>query len=62
MEKLSGQSNVFIISNRQSSLSNKLYDRNEMVQAEAISDIVRIDWPNWLFLYHFFMVINYICD
>jgi len=43
LEKLSGRSIVFIISKRQSSLSNKLYDRNQTLQAEAISDIVRID-------------------
>ena len=33
-----------------------------MLQAEAISDIVRIGWPDWLVLYQFFIVINYICD
>jgi len=43
LEKLSGRSNVFIISKRQSSLSNKLYDGNDMLRAEAISDIARID-------------------
>jgi len=43
LEKLSGRSNVFIISKRQSSLSNKFCDRNQKLQAEAISDIVRID-------------------
>jgi len=43
LEKLSGRSNVFIISKRQSSPSNKFYDRNQRLQAEAISDIVRID-------------------
>jgi len=37
------------ISKRQSSLSNKFYDRNRTLQAEAISDIVRIDWPDWKF-------------
>jgi len=42
-EKLFGRSNVFIISKRQSSLSNKFCDRNQRLQAEAISDIVRID-------------------
>ena len=51
--KISGRSNVFIISKRQSSLSNKFYDRNQTLQAEAISDIVRIDWPEWLVLYQF---------
>jgi len=45
-----------------SSLSNKFYDRNQTFQAEAISDIIRIDWPDWLVLYQFFIVINYICD
>ena len=60
MEKVSGRSNVFIISKRQSSLSNKFYDRNQTLQAEVISDIVRIDWPDWLALYQFFIVINYI--
>jgi len=39
----SGRSNVFIISKRQSSLNNKVYDRNQTLQAEAISNIVRID-------------------
>jgi len=43
LEKLSGRSNLFIISKRQSSFSNKFYDRNQTLQAEAISDIVRID-------------------
>jgi len=43
LEQLSGRSNVFIISKRQSSLSNNFYDRNQTLQAEAISDIVRID-------------------
>jgi len=42
LEKLSGRSNVFTISKRQSSLSNKFYDRNKTLQTEAISDIVRI--------------------
>jgi len=41
-EKLSGRSNVFIISKRQSSLSNKFYDRNQTLEAEGISDIVRM--------------------
>ena len=52
MEKVSGRSNVFIISKRQSSLSNKFYDRSQTLQAEAIYYIVRIDWPDWLVLYH----------
>jgi len=43
LEKLSGRSNVFIISKRQSSLSHKFYDRNQTLQEEAISDTVRID-------------------
>jgi len=43
LEKLSGQSSIFIISKRQSLLSNKLYDRNQTLQTEAIFDIVRID-------------------
>ena len=60
--KLYLRSNVFIISKRQSSLSNKFYDRNQTLQAEAISDIVRIDGSDWLVLYQFFIVINYICD
>jgi len=42
-EKILGLSNIFIISKRQSSLSNKFYDRNQTLQEEAISDIVRID-------------------
>jgi len=62
LEKLSGRSNAFIISKPQSSLSNKFYDRNETLQAEAIYDIVRIDGPDWLVLYLFFRVFNYICD
>jgi len=53
---------VFIISKGQSSLSTKFYNRNWTLQAEAISDIVRIDWPDWLVLYQFIIVINYICD
>ena len=28
-----------------------------MLQAEGISDVVRIDWPDWLVLYEFFMLI-----
>jgi len=43
LEKLSGRSKVFIIFKRQSSLSNKFYDRNQTLQAEAISNIFRID-------------------
>jgi len=43
LEKLSGRSNVFLIFKRQSSPSNKFYDRNQTLQAEAISSIVRID-------------------
>ena len=62
LEKVSGRSNVFIISKRQSSLNNKFYGRNETLQAEAISSIVRIDWPDWLAVYQFFIVINYVCD
>ena len=43
LEKSSGRSNVFIISKYQSSLSNKFYDKNQTLQAEAISNTVRID-------------------
>jgi len=43
LENVSGRSNAFIISKHQSSLSNKFYDRNQMLQTEAISSIVRID-------------------
>jgi len=43
LEKASGRSNVFIVSKCQFSLSNKFYDRNQTLQAEEISDIVRID-------------------
>jgi len=43
LEKLSGRSNVYIISKRQSWLSNDFYDRNQSLQAEPISDIVRSD-------------------
>jgi len=32
------------------------------LQTEAIYDTVRIDWPDWLVLHQFFIVINYICD
>jgi len=42
-EKLSGRSNVFIISKRQSSLNNQFYDRKQTLQAESISNILRID-------------------
>ena len=35
MEKLSGRSNVFIISKRQSSLSNKFYHRKQTLQARG---------------------------
>jgi len=43
LEKDYGRSNVFIISKRQSPLSNKFYDRNQTLQAEAIFNIFRID-------------------
>jgi len=43
LEKLSERSNAFIIFKRQFSLSNKFYDRNQTLQAEAIYDTVRID-------------------
>ena len=36
---------------RLSSLSNKFYDRNQMMQADVISNIARIDWPDWLVPY-----------
>jgi len=62
LKKLSGRSNVFIISKRHSSLSNKFYDRNQTLQAEAISNIVHIDWSEWLAVHQFFIVISYICD
>ena len=62
LEKLSGRSNVFIISKRQSWLSNEFYDRNQSLQAAAISDIVRIEWPDWLVQYQLFTVITYIYD
>ena len=55
LENVSERSNIFIISERQSSLSNKFYDRNQTLQAEAIVTIVRIDWPTWLALYQFFI-------
>ena len=61
LKKVAGRSNVFIISERQSSLGNKFYDRNQTL-AEAIFNIVGIDWPDWLALYQFFIAINYICD
>ena len=60
--KTFGQSNIFVISKRQSSLSNKFYDKNQTLQAEAISDIFRIDLSDWLILYQFFIVINYVYD
>ena len=62
MKKASRQSNDFIICKRQSSASNKFYDRNQMLQTKVIFSIVRIIWPEWLALYQFFIVINYICD
>jgi len=44
LENFLGNPTVSSSSNaRQSSLSNKFYDRNQTLQAEAISDIVRID-------------------
>jgi len=43
LKNLSGGSNVFIICKRQSSLSNKFYNRN---QAEAISDVFRFGWAD----------------
>jgi len=43
LEKAFGRSNIFIISKCQSSVSNKFYERNQTLQAEAISSIVRID-------------------
>jgi len=43
LEKVSGRSNFFIISKRQSWLNNKFYARNQTLQGEAISSIVRID-------------------
>jgi len=46
LEKVSGPSNVFIISKRQSSLNNKFHDISQTLHAEAISDIVHIDWPD----------------
>jgi len=45
-----GDPTFFIISKRQSFLSNKFYDRNQTLQTQAISAIVRIDWPDWLVL------------
>jgi len=48
LENVSGRSNVFIISKRQSWLNNNFYDRKQTLQAEAISDIVRIDWADYL--------------
>jgi len=55
LETLSGRSNVLIISERQSSVSNKFYGRNQTLQAEAISDVVRTDWPDWIYQ---FVVVN----
>jgi len=43
LDQVSGRSQIFVVSKPQSSLSNKFYDRNQTLQAEAISDIVRID-------------------
>jgi len=40
-ENVSGRSNVFIISKRQSSLSNTFYHRSQTLQAEAMFNIVR---------------------
>ena len=57
METLSGRSNVLIISERQSSVSNKFYGRNQTLQADAISDVVRTDWPDWIYQ---FVVVNVI--
>jgi len=37
MENVSGRSGVFIIFKPQSTLSNEFYDRNQTLQAEAIS-------------------------
>jgi len=42
LEKFFGRSNIFTIFKRQSSLSNIFYDRNQTLQAEAVSDTVRI--------------------
>jgi len=58
-KNVSGRSNVFIISKRQSSLSNKFYDRYQPLQVKTICNIVRIDWPDWPVLYQFFIVINF---
>jgi len=60
LEKVSERSIVFITFKRQSSLSNKFYDRNQKLQAEAICDSIPVDWPEWLVLYQFFIVINLI--
>jgi len=55
-EKVSGRSSILIISKRQSWLSSMFYDRDQTLLAEAIFNIVRIDWPDWLALYQFFIV------
>jgi len=60
LEKLSGRSNVFIISKRHSSLNNQFYDRNQTLQAEEISDIGCIDLTVYFCIIS--SVINYICD
>jgi len=52
-EKVSWQSNILIISKHQSWLSSIFYDRDQTLLAEAIFNIVRIDW---LALYLFFIV------
>jgi len=36
LEKISGRSNIFIISKRQYSLGNTFYDGNQTLKAEAI--------------------------
>jgi len=61
LEEVSGRSTVFIISKCQSSLSNKCSDRNQTWQSEAISNIVRIGWPDWVALHQFFIVISGAC-
>jgi len=43
LEKVSGRSNIFIISKRHSSLRKKFYDRKQALQAETIYDIIRTD-------------------
>jgi len=57
-KKVSGPSNAFIISKRQSSLSNKFYNQNQTLQAVATSNIVRIGRRALQALYQFFIVIN----